>query len=197
MEQIHINECVSVLVSECESLPLCVCVLVCCCCCCLCRWLWLLMHLACVARARITCILCRSCRNALQDLAASLSLFLHPSFSLSPFLCCSLCVFFTGHAPDGSLMTERMTRVHSTSTSPSVRPELLPLPACGKVLLPRCLLCSYSVATLSLGIICWFYQLVCNTLAKALAAGLCDKEPENLLDCVIKLQDDIRVLDWI
>lgn len=129
---------------------MCVCVLVCCCCLCCC--LWLLMHLACVARARITCILCRSCRNALQDLATSHSLSLSLPLSLSLF--CSLCVFFTGHAPDGSLMTERMTRVHSTSTSPSVRPELLPLPACGKVLLPCCLLFFYFVATLSLGINC-------------------------------------------
>lgn len=83
-----------------------------------------------------------------------LSLALSLSLPLSLSLFCSLCVFFTGHAPDGSLMTERMTRVHSTSTSPSVRPELLPLPACGKVLLPCCLLFFYFVATLSLGINC-------------------------------------------
>lgn len=51
----------------------------------------------------------------------SFSLSLSPSFPLSFPVLRSLCVFSTGHAPDGSLMTERMTRVHSTSTSPSVQ----------------------------------------------------------------------------
>lgn len=123
---------------ECENLPLCVCVSV------------LLLLLPLPLALTVNAFGLRCSRSYYvhfvpqlpQRVARSRCLSFSTPPSLSPFLCCSLYVFFTGHAPDGSLMTERMTRVHSTSTSPSVRPELLPLPACGKVLLPRCLLAS-------------------------------------------------------
>lgn len=128
----------------------------------------------------------------------SFSLALHPSLLSCTAL--SVCFFHrtcTGWVLDDGANDSRAFNFNFTFSS--VRPELLPLPACGKVLLPRCLLALLPAVFL---LCCYpfprdyllIYQLVCNTLAKALAAGLCDKEPENLLDCVIELQEDITVI---